>query len=168
MARRKLKSASHKSQTRTTSTCHPPNQPTTPKPVAGHWTHPTPHPIIAEIQPESAPASKATCHAIINVIIPAVRADPAAAKFPLTEHLRLLAVSFMLILGGSELFTNGVEWAGKRFNVAEAAVGSLLAAVGTALPETFVPIVALLMPGEGAHERGAVGIGAIIGAPLML
>ena len=74
----------------------------------------------------------------------------------------------MLILGGSELFTNGVEWAGKRFNVAEAAVGSLLAAVGTALPETFVPIVALLMPGEGAHERGAVGIGAIIGAPLML
>ena len=86
----------------------------------------------------------------------------------MTEHLILLAVSFILILAGSELFTNGVEWAGKRFNIAEATVGSLLAAVGTALPETFIPIVALLMPGVGAHERGAVGIGAIIGAPLML
>jgi cation:H+ antiporter len=84
------------------------------------------------------------------------------------EHLILLAGAFILILAGSELFTNGVEWAGKRFDVAEAAVGSLLAAVGTALPETFVPIVALLMPGVGSHERGAVGVGAIIGAPLML
>jgi cation:H+ antiporter len=86
----------------------------------------------------------------------------------MTEHLLLLLGSFVLILVGSELFTNGIEWAGHRFEVAEAAVGSLLAAVGTALPETFVPVVAILMPGVGNHERSAVGLGAIIGAPLML
>ncbi len=84
-------------------------------------------------------------------------------------HALILAASFLIILSGSELFTNGVEWAGHRLGIAEAAVGSLLAAVGTALPETFIPAVALL----GAHVRGstahqAVGVGAIVGAPLML
>ena len=84
-------------------------------------------------------------------------------------HLLILLGSFLVILAGSEMFTNGVEWAGHRLEIAEAAVGSLLAAVGTALPETFIPAVALLMstraPGD-AHQ--AVGIGAIVGAPLML
>ncbi len=84
------------------------------------------------------------------------------------EHAAILALSFVIILVGSELFTNGIEWAGHKLGVAEAAVGSLLAAVGTALPETFVPAVALLSPGEGTHGRLEVGIGAIIGAPLML
>ncbi|MGH7863963.1 MAG: sodium:calcium antiporter [Candidatus Binataceae bacterium] len=84
------------------------------------------------------------------------------------EQSAILALSFVVILIGSELFTNGIEWAGHKLGVAEAAVGSLFAAVGTALPETFVPAVALLSPGEGAHSRVDVGIGAIIGAPLML
>ena len=80
-----------------------------------------------------------------------------------------LLASFFIILLGSETFTNGIEWAGEKLGVAEAAVGSLLAAVGTALPETFIPAVALITglahPG-GAHN--AVGVGAIVGAPLML
>jgi len=80
-----------------------------------------------------------------------------------------LLASFFIILLGSETFTNGIEWAGEKLGVAEAAVGSLLAAVGTALPETFIPAVALLSglahPGS-AHN--AVGVGAIVGAPLML
>ena len=80
-------------------------------------------------------------------------------------HVIVLALSFGIILVGSELFTNGVEWAGERLSIAEAAVGSLLAAVGTALPETFIPLVALL-GGDPGHD--AVGVGAIIGAPLML
>lgn len=80
-------------------------------------------------------------------------------------HVIVLALSFGIILVGSELFTNGVEWAGERLSIAEAAVGSLLAAVGTALPETFIPLVALLGGDPGHH---AVGVGAIIGAPLML
>ncbi|MGB3552255.1 MAG: hypothetical protein WA993_16315 [Candidatus Binatus sp.] len=83
-------------------------------------------------------------------------------------HAIILAVSFAIILAGSELFTNGVEWAGHRLQVAEAAVGSLFAAVGTALPETFIPAVALLTGRDCAAAHTAVGVGAIVGAPLML
>ncbi len=84
------------------------------------------------------------------------------------EHAATLALSFAIILLGSELFTNGVEWAGHRLGIAEAAVGSLLAAVGTALPETFIPAVALLTGRESPEAHSAVGVGAIVGAPLML
>ena len=80
----------------------------------------------------------------------------------------ILALSFAIILVGSELFTNGVEWAGHRLEIAEAAVGSVLAAVGTALPETFIPAVALLTGRNTAGAHTAVGLGAIVGAPLML
>lgn len=83
-------------------------------------------------------------------------------------HTILFVTSFFVILAGSEFFTNGIEWAGEKLGIAEAAVGSLLAAVGTALPETLIPAVALLSDwgDNGAHH--AVGTGAIIGAPLML
>lgn len=80
----------------------------------------------------------------------------------------LLIVSFFVILAGSELFTNGVEWMGEKLGIAEATVGSLLAAVGTALPETLIPAVALLTNWGDHSSRHAVGVGAIIGAPLML
>ena len=77
----------------------------------------------------------------------------------------LLLVSFALILGGAVLFTNAVEWLGKRLGFGHGAVGSLLAAVGTALPESLIPIVALV---GGAGSGEDVAIGAIIGAPFML
>lgn len=83
-------------------------------------------------------------------------------------HTIILGLSFAIILAGSELFTNGVEWAGHRLKIAEAAVGSLLAAVGTALPETFIPAVALLTRRDSPQAHTAVGLGAIVGAPLML
>ena len=51
------------------------------------------------------------------------------------ENVAGLLVTFVVILIGAELFTNGIEWAGHRLKLAEGAVGSLLAAVGTALPE---------------------------------
>jgi len=86
----------------------------------------------------------------------------------LAIHAIILVFSFAIILAGSELFTNGVEWAGHRLEIAEAAVGSLLAAVGTALPETFIPAVALLSGRESPQAHTAVGLGAIVGAPLML
>jgi len=77
----------------------------------------------------------------------------------------LLALSFALLLGGAALFTNAVEWMGLRLNVGHSATGSLLAAVGTALPESTIPIVALLGGAEGSQD---VAIGAIVGAPFML
>jgi cation:H+ antiporter len=74
--------------------------------------------------------------------------------------------SLAIILVGCEFFTNGIEWFGKRFGLGEGAVGSILAAVGTALPETLVPFIAIVFSdAEGSEE---IGIGAILGAPFML
>ncbi len=78
----------------------------------------------------------------------------------------LLAVSFVVILAGAEFFTNGIEWYGKRLGLSEGMVGSVLAAIGTALPETMIPIIAIIFVGTTASEE--VGIGAILGAPFML
>jgi cation:H+ antiporter len=77
----------------------------------------------------------------------------------------LLLLSFAVILAGALLFTNAVEWIGHRLQLGEGAVGSLLAAVGTAMPETLISIVALLGAKEGADD---VAIGAIVGAPFLL
>jgi cation:H+ antiporter len=77
----------------------------------------------------------------------------------------LLAISFAVILAGALLFTNAVEWLGRRLEVGEGAVGSLLAAVGTAMPESFIPIVAVIGGAEGSED---VAIGAIVGAPFLL
>jgi cation:H+ antiporter len=77
----------------------------------------------------------------------------------------LLAFSFAIILAGALVFTNAVEWAGYRLGIGVGATGSLLAAVGTAMPETLIPIVAIIGGAEGAEE---VAIGAIIGAPFLL
>ena len=80
----------------------------------------------------------------------------------------VLAIAFFVILLGAELFTNGIEWFGRKLELAEGAVGSVLAAVGTALPETMIPIIAILFAGSEGHGSEAVGIGAILGAPFML
>jgi len=77
----------------------------------------------------------------------------------------LFATGLLLIVAGSELFTNAVEWAGYRMKLASGATGSLLAALGTALPETAVPIVALI---SRQPTSNAVAIGAVIGAPFLL
>jgi cation:H+ antiporter len=77
----------------------------------------------------------------------------------------LLAASFAVILAGALLFTNAVEWLGRRLEVGEGAVGSLLAAVGTAMPESFIPLVAVIGGAEGSAD---VAIGAIVGAPFLL
>lgn len=82
-----------------------------------------------------------------------------------------LVASLVTILLAAELFTNGIEWFGHRLNLAEGAVGSILAAVATAMPETLIPVIAILgpvlsgIPNPAAEE---VGVGAILGAPFML
>ena len=75
-----------------------------------------------------------------------------------------LVASFTVILAGALLFTNAVEWIGHRLELGEGAVGSLLAAVGTAMPETLIAIVALI----GATKSEDVAVGAIVGAPFLL
>ncbi len=77
----------------------------------------------------------------------------------------LLAASFAVILAGALVFTNAVEWLGHRLAMGQGAVGSLLAAVGTAMPETLIPIVAVI---GGDPRAEGVAIGAILGAPFLL
>ncbi|MGH8127082.1 MAG: sodium:calcium antiporter [Gammaproteobacteria bacterium] len=79
----------------------------------------------------------------------------------------ILIISLAVILAGSELFTNALEHLGEQLGLSAGVTGSVLAAVGTALPETVVPIVAIVGGGGSAvgHE---IGIGAILGAPLLL
>ena len=79
----------------------------------------------------------------------------------------ILIAALLIILLGAELFTNGIEWFGRKLGLAEGAVGSVLAAVGTALPETLIPIIAILA-GGGSEASHAIGVGAILGAPFML
>jgi cation:H+ antiporter len=82
------------------------------------------------------------------------------------QDILILLAGLVIILAGAELFVNAVEWIGRIYKLSEGATGSVLAAVGTALPETMIPIIAIVFgPGDSGHD---IGIGAILGAPLML
>ncbi|MDD9860621.1 MAG: sodium:calcium antiporter [Nitrospira sp.] len=72
------------------------------------------------------------------------------------------------IVIGAEAFTNALEHLGERLRISEGVTGSVFAAVGTALPETMVPVVAVLSATGDLSTRHEVGVGAIVGAPLML
>ena len=84
----------------------------------------------------------------------------------LLAYVFLFGASVVVTLGACALFTNAIEWLGKRRNLSEGAVGSVLAAIGTTLPETSIPIVAIFF--GATHEEAEVGLGAILGAPFML
>lgn len=81
-------------------------------------------------------------------------------------NILLLGVSLGIILLAAVIFTNAVEMLGQQLGLHQGAVGSVLAAVGTALPETVIPIIAILWIGDDKAKD--VAIGAIAGAPLML
>ncbi|MFW6384712.1 MAG: sodium:calcium antiporter [Halodesulfurarchaeum sp.] len=82
------------------------------------------------------------------------------------ENYALLIGSFFGLLVAAEIFINGIEWAGHRLGISEGATGSVLAAIGTVLPETMIPIIAIFFTAESSGED--VGVGAILGAPFML
>ena len=81
-------------------------------------------------------------------------------------NLAWLFLNLGIILLAAESFTNGVEWLGHKLRLGDGAVGSVLAAVGTALPETLIPVIAFF--GGQTEELADIGIGAILGAPFML
>jgi cation:H+ antiporter len=80
----------------------------------------------------------------------------------------ILLIALLVILIGAETFTNALEHLGERLKISEGVTGSIFAAVGTALPETMVPIVAILSAASTQEVREEVSVGAILGAPLML
>ena len=77
-----------------------------------------------------------------------------------------IIVAFALILVGAEVFTNGIEWLGIKLKLSQGATGSILAALGTATPETLIPIVAIVFTNSANADD--IGVGAILGAPFML
>jgi cation:H+ antiporter len=80
----------------------------------------------------------------------------------------ILIISLVVIFVGAEFFTNALEHLGQRLKISEGVTGSIFAAIATALPETMVPIVAMLGATAAQEVREDVAVGAILGAPLML
>ncbi|KNY26783.1 sodium:calcium antiporter [Pseudobacteroides cellulosolvens] len=84
-------------------------------------------------------------------------------------YIILLFLGLIIILLSCELFTNAIEWFGKKLNFGDGVIGSIFSAVGTCLPETLIPIIAIIKSGKSGEDSSLdVGIGAILGAPFML
>ena len=81
--------------------------------------------------------------------------------------LQLLAM-LIVILIAAEVFTNALEHLGEKLGISEGVTGSIFAAVGTALPETMVPLLAIFAGTSNTVTNHEIGVGAILGAPLML
>ena len=79
-----------------------------------------------------------------------------------------LLLMLIVILIAAEVFTNALEHLGERLKISEGVTGSLFAAVGTALPETMVPLLAIFAGTSNTKINEEIGVGAILGAPLML
>ena len=70
-----------------------------------------------------------------------------------------------------EIFTNAVENLGKYFKIDDGALGSIFAAVGTALPETILPLIAVFgayVSGNELNLGKDIGRGAVLGSPFLL
>lgn len=81
-------------------------------------------------------------------------------------HVLLLVGCAVAIYLACEWFINAVEWLGARLQVGSIAVGSVLAAVGTALPESVVTLVAVVV--GRSHETDQIAVGAALGGPLVV
>jgi cation:H+ antiporter len=90
--------------------------------------------------------------------------SPAAANQIWT--LSLLVGSAAIIYFSCEGFVNGVEWLGRKLRLNETATGTVLAAFGTALPESVVTLVAVAFGNSPAQKE--IGVGAALGGPLAL
>ena len=78
----------------------------------------------------------------------------------------LFLVSAGAIYLACEYFVNGIEWLGRKLNLGATATGTVLAAFGTALPESAVTFVAVIF-GKSQAARD-IGVGAAMGGPLVL
>ena len=85
---------------------------------------------------------------------------------PLFLPAALLLGSAVVIYLACEYFVNGVEWVGRKLAVGQQATGSILAAFGTALPESVVTFIAVVFGTSPAQK--SIGVGAALGGPLVL
>jgi cation:H+ antiporter len=87
------------------------------------------------------------------------------------RFLMILSLVLFLACAGviylaCEYFVNGVEWVGRRLNLGSTTTGTVLAALGTALPESAVTFVAVVFGKDEAQRN--IGVGAAVGGPLVL
>lgn len=82
-------------------------------------------------------------------------------------NILLLIIALLIIVFAANLFCNALEHLGERLKISEGVTGSIFAAIGTALPETIIPILSITSSTK-ENMNEAIGIGAILGAPLML
>lgn len=86
-------------------------------------------------------------------------------------HFGIVIFSLFAIVLSCQFFTNAIEHLGKKLNLDNNVVGSILAVIGTTLPETIVPLVAvlgaILLNGD-IFIGQQIALGAIIGSPFML
>ena len=99
------------------------------------------------------------------VRVPLVVRSPGP-EMPMFLTLLLFLLSAGAIYLACEYFVNGIEWLGQKLNFGATATGTILAAFGTALPESAVTFVAVIM-GRTAEVRD-IGVGAAMGGPLVL
>lgn len=85
---------------------------------------------------------------------------------PIVTTVALLLGSAVVIYLACEFFVNGVEWVGRKLSVGSTATATILAAFGTALPETVVTFVAVAFGKTDAQRE--LGVGAALGGPLVL
>ena len=79
-----------------------------------------------------------------------------------------LLLFLLIILVAAEIFVNALEHLGEQLGISEGVTGSIFAAVGTAMPETIVPLLAIFAGTQNQRLNEEIGVGAILGAPLML
>jgi len=84
----------------------------------------------------------------------------------MTVNILLLLLSAIVIYFSCEMFVNGIEWLGRKLDVSQTATGTILAAFGTALPESVVTLVATAFSDHPSQKQ--LGIGAALGGPLAL
>jgi len=77
-----------------------------------------------------------------------------------------LIIAVVVIYFSCELFVNAIEWVGRKFNVSQCAVGTILAAFGTALPESAITLMAVAF--NASVEQKDIGVGSALGGPLVL
>lgn len=75
-------------------------------------------------------------------------------------------LSAAAIYAACEYFVNGIEWLGRKCRLDATATGTVLAAFGTALPESAVTFIAVVF-GHTPEQRD-IGVGAALGGPLVL
>src|SRR5690606_29417195 len=101
-----------------------------------------------------------------GVVVPSVFRSPGLLLVIMLLTCVLFFSSALAIYLACEYFVKGVEWFGRKLDVGATATGTVLAAFGTALPESAVTFVAVIF-GKTPSARD-IGVGAAMGGPLVL